>query len=266
MSTIIDARAVVSSKAELGNDVTIGPFTVVEAGAVIGDGTSVAANALVATGARIGKSCKLHHGVVVGHVPQDLKYGGEPTVCEVGDRTELREFCTLHRGTGEGGRTLVGSDCFLMAGAHVAHDCVVGDHVIMANCVLLGGHVEVGDWAIIGGGTPVHQWCHLGPHVMIGGGTIALKDVPPYALAGNKPLRFEGLNTIGLRRRGFAAATIAAIDRAYTHIYRSGLNVSQGIARIREDAELCNVAEVKVIMEFIGKCRRGIIGLPRSHD
>jgi UDP-N-acetylglucosamine acyltransferase len=152
-----------------------------------------------------------------------------------------------------------------MAGAHVAHDCVVGNHVIMANCVLLGGHVEVGDWAIVGGGTPVHQWCHVGPHAMIGGGLIALKDVPPYALAGNQPLRFEGLNSIGLRRRGFPAATIAALDRAYMLIYRSGLNVSQGIARIREDAELSAIPEVNVIVEFIGKCKRGIIGLPRSN-
>jgi len=136
---------------------------------VIGAGTSVAANALIASGARIGASCVIHHGAVVGHAPQDLKYANEPTVCEVGDRTVVREYATLHRGTGERGRTVIGADCFLMGYVHIAHDCHLGDRVIMANAAMLAGHVHVGDWVIIGGITPVHQFVHIGQHAMVGG-------------------------------------------------------------------------------------------------
>jgi len=264
MSIVIDPRAAVSPKARLGTNVSIGPFTTVEDGAEIGDGTTVAANALIGRGARVGKDCRIHHGAVVGHAPQDLKYAGEPTTCEIGDRTTVREYAALHRGTGEGGRTIIGKDCFLMAFTHVAHDCVLGDHVIMANAAMLAGHIQVEDWVTIGGITPVHQFVNIGCHAMIGGGLRVPKDVPPYILAGGEPLVFEGLNSIGLRRRGFSAAVIDALDRAYTLIYRSGLNVSQAVAKIREDNSLVAVPEVQHVIEFIGKSKRGILAAPRA--
>jgi UDP-N-acetylglucosamine acyltransferase len=263
MSTQIDPRSAVSAKAELGNDVSIGPFTVVEDGAVIGDGTSVASSALIATGARIGKECVIHHGAVVGHVPQDLKYANEPTTCEIGDRTIVREFAALHRGTAGHGRTRIGADCFLMGYVHIAHDCEVGSNVIMSNASMLAGHAVVEDWVIIGGGTPVHQFTRIGCHAMIGGGVRVPKDVPPYVLAGNQPLVFEGLNSIGLRRRGFTRETIDALDRAYQLIYRAGLNVSQALNAICADAALQTFPEVRHVVEFVRASKRGIIGAPR---
>ncbi len=264
MATYIDPRADVSPHAELGDNVRIGPFSVVEAGAVIGDGTMVAANALIARGARIGKDCQIHHGAIVGHVPQDLKYRDEPTTCEIGDRTVVREYATLHRGTGETGRTIIGSDNLLMGYVHIAHDCVLGNHIIMSNAAMLAGHVHVDDYAVIGGITPVHQFVRIGAHVMIGGGLRVPKDVPPYVRAAGEPLVFAGLNSIGLRRRGFSRETIEALDRAYTILYNSNLNVSQAVARIREDASLMQVAEVRYVVEFIVASKRGIISRQRN--
>jgi UDP-N-acetylglucosamine acyltransferase len=265
MSVTIDPRAAVSPKARLGTNVSIGPFAVVEEGAEVGDGTTIAANALIGRGARIGKECRIHHGAIVGHAPQDLKYAGEPTICEVGDRTTVREYATLHRGTGEAGRTQIGSDCFLMGYAHIAHDCIIGDHVIMANAAMLAGHCEVQDWVIIGGVTPVHQFVRIGRHAMIGGGLRVPKDVPPYVLAGSAPLAFEGLNAIGLRRRGFTPQAIEALDKAYTLIYRAKLNVSQALAAIRADAGLMAVEEVRCVVDFVAGSKRGIIAAPRLH-
>lgn len=262
--TNIDPRANVSPKAELANDVAVGPFTTIEAGAVIGENATIAANALIGRGARIGKGCKIHHGAVVGHAPQDLKYANEPTTCEIGDRTEVREYAVLHRGTGDGGRTIIGCDNYLMAFTHVAHDCVLGDHIIMSNAAMLAGHITIEDWVIIGGITPVHQFVHIGRHAMIGGGLRVPKDVPPFVLAGGAPLCFEGLNSIGLKRRGFPLETIRALDDAYTLIYRSKLNVSQAIGRIQEDERLMGFTEVQHVVEFVAGSQRGIIGAPRG--
>lgn len=263
MATFLDPRAAVNPKALLGDNVSVGPFSVVEAGAVLGDGTSVAANAFIATGARIGRECRIHHGAVIGHAPQDLKYAGEPTTCELGDRNVVREYATLHRGTGEGGRTIIGDDNFLMAYSHIAHDCVLGNKIIMANAASLAGHTDVEDYVIIGGLTPVHQFTRLGQHSMIGGGLRVGKDVPPYILAGGEPLTFEGLNSVGLRRRGFTRETIDALDRTYELVYRARLNVSQAVAAIEADPSLFGLPEVRVVLDFIRKSKRGIIPGPR---
>jgi UDP-N-acetylglucosamine acyltransferase len=265
MSVTIDPRAAVSPRAHLGTNVSIGPFTIVEDGAVIGDGTVIDAHALIATGARLGRDNRVHHGAVIGHAPQDLKYANEPTTCELGDRNTVREYAVLHRGTGDAGRTIIGSDNFFMAYAHIAHDCIIGSHVILANAAMLAGHIEIEDWVIIGGITPVHQFVHIGRHAMVGGGLRVSKDVPPYVLAGNEPLVFEGLNSIGLRRRGFSPQAIAALDEAYTLIYRSRLNVSQAVARIKSDVSLMNVKEVQDVLAFIGRSTRGILSGPRIH-
>jgi len=263
MSTSIDSRAQVGPRAHLGTNVSVGPWTIIEDGAVVGDGTSIAAHALIGCGARIGKDCRIHHGAVVGHVPQDLKYAGEETTCEIGDRTVIREYAAIHRGTGEGGRTIIGEDNFLMGYVHIAHDCILGSHIIMANAAMMAGHCVVDDWVTIGGITPIHQFVHIGRHAMIGGGLRVPKDVPPYVLAGSEPLVFEGLNAIGLRRRGFTPAAIDAIDRAYVLVYRSKLNVSQAVAAIKRDPSLAGVPEVGHILDFIAASKRGILAAPR---
>lgn len=176
---------------------------------------------------------------------------------EVGDRTMVREFVTLNRGTAETGKTVIGSDCMFMAYAHVAHDCVVGNNVILANCCALGGHVHMGNWVILGGLTPVHQFCAVGDHAMVGGGFRVVKDVPPYVLAGSEPLIFERVNVIGLRRRGFSEKAIESLDKTYRLIYRSSLNVSQAVARIQQEVE--PTPEVQAVLSFIAKSKRGII-------
>lgn len=265
MSINIDSAARVSPKAEIGAEVSIGPFTIVEDGAVVGDGTIVGANALIGKGARVGKACTIHHGAIVGHEPQDLKYAGEATTCEIGDRTVIREYATLHRGTADGGRTVIGSDCFIMGYVHIAHDCMLGNKVIMANAAMMAGHCKVEDYVTIGGITPIHQFVKIGCHAMIGGGLRVPKDVPPYVLAGQEPLVFQGLNSIGLRRRGFSQAVLSALDKAYILIYHSGMNVSQAVNRIKDDETLATVPEVQHVLAFIANSERGIIGGPRSH-
>jgi UDP-N-acetylglucosamine acyltransferase len=264
MAVTIDPRAQVSPRAQLGENVSIGPFTIVEDGVLIGDGTAIAANALIGPRTRIGKDCRIHHGAVVGHEPQDLKYAGEPTICEVGDRTVVREYATLHRGTGESGRTIIGSDCLLMGYVHIAHDCIIGNHVILANAVMIAGHSEVEDYATIGGITPIHQFVRVGQHSMIGGGLRVPKDVPPYILAGQEPLVYQGLNSVGLKRRGFTQETIAALDKAYVLLYNSNLNVSQAVAKIKEEQSFTKFKEVDSVLDFIARSKRGIIGGPRG--
>jgi UDP-N-acetylglucosamine acyltransferase len=259
MSVKIDPRAEVHPKAELGIGVTVGPFAVVEAGAVIGEGTAIASHAYVASGARIGRECVIHYGSVIGHAPQDLTYAGEPSTCEIGDRTIVREFATLHRGTGNTGRTLIGSDNLIMGYVHIAHDCIIGSHVILANAVMIAGHGEIQDYAVVGGMTPIHQFVRIGRHCMVGGGYRVSKDIPPFILAGQEPLVYEGLNIVGLRRRNFPPAVIQALERSYTLIYRSALNVSQAVTKIREDASLMSVAEVQQVVSFIELSKRGII-------
>lgn len=263
MSTNVDSRAQVSRKARLGVNVSIGPFTIVEDDVVIGDGTTIGPLAFIGNGARIGKECRIHHAATVSHAPQDLKYNNEPTTCELGDRNIVREYATIHRGTGEGGRTVIGDDNFLMGYIHVAHDCELGSHIIMSNAAMMAGHCVVEDYVTIGGITPIHQFVRIGCHSMIGGGLRVPKDVPPYTLAGGIPLVCEGLNSIGLRRRGFSAPTIDALDRAYALIYRSKLNISAGVARVKDDVSMMGIPEVRHVVEFISASKRGVIGGPR---
>jgi UDP-N-acetylglucosamine acyltransferase len=257
MPTSIDQRAIVSQKACLGDNVSVGPFTVIEDDVVIGDGCKIAANVLIANGARIGKNCVIHHAAVVSNAPQDLKYAGEETISEIGDNTVIREFVTIHRGTAETGKTVVGSDCLLMANVHIAHDVRVGNRCILANVVALGGHARLGDWVTIGGLTPVHQFVSVGSHVMIGGGFRATQDVPPYVLAGRDPLRYEGVNVIGLRRRGFTREQIDTIEKAYHVLYSAGLLFSEAIKKMENEFPRTN--EISLILDFLKSSSRGII-------
>lgn len=246
---LIDKLASVHPDANLAENVKVGPFTVIEAGAVLGSGTIVGPHAYITSFARIGENVKIHNGAVVGTNPQDLKFEGEDTTLEIGDRTVVREFATLNRGTNESGKTTIGSDTFIMAYAHVAHDCHIGNNVILANSVNLAGHVEIDDWAIIAGLVPVHQFTRIGKHVMISGGRRVLADVPPFVMAGGDPLIYKGLNVIGLRRRGFNPDERNDIKQFYKLLYRSGLNFSQAIERIKEEMSIDG--HVKEILEFV---------------
>ena len=257
MGVAIDPLALVSKKAQLGENVTIGPSAIIDDDVVIGDGSSVAPYAIIQHGTRLGKECRIASFAVVGGPPQDLKYKGEPTTLEVGDRCDIREYVTLNRGTVETGKTVIGNNCMFMANAHVAHDCIVGDYCILANSVPLAGHVTLDNWVIIGGLTPVHQFVHIGDHAMIGGGYRIAKDIPPFVRAGREPLVFEGLNSVGLRRRGFSPKSIDLIEKAYVLLYRSKLNVSQAIARIKEELE--QTPEIQNILNFVAGSKRGII-------
>lgn len=258
MATSIHPTAVVDVRADLDDGVEVGPFAVIEADVKIGKSCSIGPHAHIASGARLSAEVKVHTGAVLATVPQDLKFGNEVTTLEVGERTVIREYATLNRGTHDRWKTSVGSDCLVMAYAHVAHDCVIGNHCILANSVNLAGHVVLEDWVSLGGLVPVHQFVRIGQHSFVGGGYRVPKDVPPYILALGEPLTFGGLNSIGLSRRGFSPEAMMPIKRAYKMLFKSNLNVSQALAKIRENGEL--TLEVRNVVEFVEKSERGIIG------
>ncbi len=230
---------------------------IIEDNVVIGDGTEIKSSAVIKSGARIGKDCRIFQSAVVSEIPQDLKFEGESTLLEIGDRTTVREFCTLNRGTSELGKSSIGNDCLLMAYVHIAHDCIVGDKSILANGVQLAGHASIGYHVTIGGMTPVHQFCNVGDHAFVGGGYRVVQDVPPYILATGEPLKFAGVNNVGLRRRGFSAESRMNIKRAYKKIFYSDLNTSQAIESIKSDVD--QTEEVKTILNFIENSNRGLI-------
>ncbi|HWP35406.1 MAG TPA: acyl-ACP--UDP-N-acetylglucosamine O-acyltransferase [Thermodesulfobacteriota bacterium] len=256
---MIHPSAIVDPKAELGRDVEIGPYAIVGPGVVVGDGTVLMAHAVVERFTRIGRGCRIHPFAVLGGAPQDLKYKGEETWLEVGDETVVREAATLNRGTAGGrGRTVVGRRCLLMAYSHVAHDCVVGDQVVLANAATLAGHVTVEEHAILGGLAAVQQFVRIGAHAFVGGTSGVNQDVPPYCLVSGSPAALHGLNLVGLKRRGFPEETIRALKRAYQTIFRNGLTLARALEQVR--AELGAVPEVRRLADFIeastiGVCR-----------
>ncbi len=252
----IAATAVVDHRAELAADVEVGPYAIIGPNVRIGAGSTVGAHAYLDGYTEIGRDCRVFPHAVVGTPPQDLKYRGERSLLRIGDRTVIREFATLNPATAEGQATVVGSDCLLMAYSHVAHNCVLGDFVIMANAVNLAGHVTVGDYAIIGGVTPVHQFVRIGAHAFVGGGSRIPQDVAPYVkVAGNPPEAF-GLNAVGLARRGFTPETLAALKQAYRIFFRSKLGVADAAARVREEVPL--LPEVRILMDFVLTSERGV--------
>ncbi len=252
----IHSTALVHDLAELGTGVTVGPGTIIGPGAVVGDGTEIGSNVLIERNTVIGRDCRIFHGAVLGTEPQDLKYEGEDTRLVVGDRTTIREYGTLNRGTRASGRTVVGSDCLLMAYVHVAHDCHIGDHVILSNAVNMGGHTTIGDWAIVGGLTAIHQFVRIGPHAFVGGASRVPKDIAPYVRCAGNPLAMAGLNSVGLRRRGFSEETRVALKRAYRLFFNSPYNVSQALARAR--SELTLTPEVQAFITFFEESERGV--------
>ncbi|HRF86333.1 MAG: acyl-ACP--UDP-N-acetylglucosamine O-acyltransferase [Muribaculaceae bacterium] len=249
--------AYIHPAAKIAPSVVIDPFVTIDANVEIGEGTRIGSNVTIMEGARIGKNCRIFPGAVIGAVPQDLKFRGEDTTAVVGDNTTIRECVTINRGTAAKGKTVVGSNCLLMAYSHIAHDCIVGDNVIVANSSQLAGEVIVDNFAIIGGGTLVHQFCHIGAHVMIQGGALINKDIPPYVKAAREPISYVGVNSIGLRRRNFSNEAIREIQDIYRYLYLSRMNVSDALDAI--EAELPATRERDEILLFIRNAKRGII-------
>ena len=249
--------AYIHPSAKIHPSVVIDPFVTIEENVEIGEGTRIGSIVTIMAGARIGKHCTIFPGAVISAVPQDLKFQGEETLAIIGDNTTIRECVTINRGTAAKSRTVVGSNCLIMAYCHVAHDCVVGDNVIMSNATQLAGEVVVDNYAVIGGGTLVHQFCHIGPHVMVQGGALVNKDIPPFVKAAREPIAYAGVNSIGLRRREFSSETIREIQEIYRYLYLSGLNNSDAVERI--EAELPATKERDEIILFVRNAKRGII-------
>jgi len=249
--------AYIHPDAKIAPSVVIDPFVTIDKNVIIGEGTRICSNVTILEGTRIGKNCTIFPGAVIGAIPQDLKFAGEETTAEIGDNTTIREFVTINRGTAAKGKTTVQNNCLIMAYCHIAHDCTVGNNVIMSNSCQLAGEVELDEWAILGGGTLVHQFSHIGSHVMLQGGSHVNKDVPPYIKAAREPISYCGVNSIGLRRRSFSNEQIRDIQEIYRYLYQSGLNNSDAIERI--EAELPATKERDEIILFIRNSPRGII-------
>jgi UDP-N-acetylglucosamine acyltransferase len=241
----------------IGSNVTIDPFTVIHEDVEIGEGTWIGSNVTIFPGARIGKNVRIFPGAVISAIPQDLKFGGEVTTAVIGDYTTIRECVTINRGTSDRMKTVIGQHCLIMAYVHVAHDCVIGDHCILANSVQMAGHVNLGDYAIIGGSSAVHQFANIGRHVMISGGSLVRKDVPPFTKSGREPLSYAGINSIGLKRRGFTDELIAEIQDVYRYVYLKGLNNQDAITQI--EANIQASPERDEIIAFIKNSERGIM-------
>ena len=249
--------SIISKKAQIGKNVSIGPYCIIEDNVIIGDNTKIDSHTIIKEYTEIGKNCNIFSHCVIGEIPQDKKYDGEKSHLIIGDNNTIREFCTLNRGTGESGLTKIGDNCLFMAYVHVAHDCILGNDIILANGVQLGGHVTIDNYGIVGGMTPVHQFCKIGMHAFIGGGLRVVQDVPPYIIANGEPLKFSGINILGLRRRKFSSNERDNIKKAYKLIYNSNFNISQAIEEIESTF---NIDEsIKDIIGFIKSSTRGLI-------
>ena len=258
MAVAVHETAIVDPSAELCAGVEIGPFAIIGPGVTIGANTRIGPRVLVERDTTVGAHCRIANGAVLGTDPQDLKYEGETTFLEVGDRTVIREFATLNRGTAASGRTVVGSDCLLMAYSHIAHDCELGNHVIVSNATNMAGHVTIEDWTIISGLVAIHQFVRIGAHAFVGGGSRIPQDVPPYCrVVGNPSPKLYGLNTVGLERRGFSTDVRRRLKKVYRVLFQSNLNLSQAIAQVEADPTLMD-PEVGYFLDFIRKSKRGI--------
>ncbi len=254
---MIQPLAYVHPSAKIADNVVIDPFVTIHADVEIAEGTHVMSGAVIFRGTRIGKNCKIFPGASIGAIPQDLKFDGEETQTIIGNNTTIREYVTINKGTNASGATKVGNNVLLMAYVHLAHDCVVEDHCILANSVQVAGHVTIGEWAILGGAALVHQFVHIGKHVMISGGSLVRKDVPPYTKAAREPLAYEGINSVGLRRRGFANDKIAEIQDIYRTLFVKSSNTAKALKLVQ--ASFAPSPERDEILAFIQESDRGIM-------
>jgi UDP-N-acetylglucosamine acyltransferase len=253
--TQIHPQAIVDEGAALGEGVRVEPFAVIHHSVSIGARTVIMSGAVILPHSTIGSDCVIYPGAVIGADPQDLRFDNRITYTTIGDRTTIRECVTVNRGS-HSDNTSVGNDCLIMAYSHIAHDCTVGNNVVIANASQLGGHVEIGDWAILGGVSKVHQFCKVGAHAMIAADAMVTKDVVPYALTGRSPVKIEGVNKVGLRRRGFSTTLIDQIDAFYSVIFFSGHNMTDGLAKY--EAEHTDIApEIQSVIDFIRQSKRG---------
>jgi UDP-N-acetylglucosamine acyltransferase len=249
--------ALISSKAEIGQNVKVGAYSIIEDDVIIGDGCEIDTSVSIKSGSRLGKNIKISHGAAIGGPPQDLKYAGEKTEVWIGDNTVIREFVTMNRGTTAHWKSEIGKNCLFMAYSHVAHDTVVGDNVILANSVQMGGHVTIGNWAILGGASSVHQFCKVGEHCMIGGGFRITRDAMPFTMVAGYPVKCMGLNLIGLKRRGFPSQTINTLKTLLRFLMSRRMTTAQIFERI--DKEVEKIPEVLRVLDFIEKSERGVI-------
>jgi UDP-N-acetylglucosamine acyltransferase len=249
--------AYVHPGAKIAKNVVIEPFTTIHNNVIIGEGTWIGSNVTIMEGARIGKNCSIFPGSVISAIPQDKKFNDEETTTEIGDNTTIRECVTINRGTSDRMRTIIGKNCWIMAYCHIAHDCIVGDNCIFSNNSTLAGHVNVGDFAILAGMSAVQQYCSIGSHAFVTGGSLVRKDVPPFVKAGREPLSYVGINSIGLRRRGFTTEKIREIQDIFRILYQKNYNNSQAVSII--EAEMQASAERDEILEFIKNSQRGIM-------
>lgn len=249
--------AYVHPGAKIAKNVVIEPFTTIHNNVVIGEGTWIGSNVTIMEGARIGKNCSIFPGAVISAVPQDKKFNDEETTTEIGDNTTIRECVTINRGTTDRMKTVIGKNCWIMAYCHIAHDCVVGDNCVFSNNSTLAGHINVGDYVILAGMAAIQQYCSIGNHAFVTGGSMVRKDVPPFVKAGREPLSYVGINSIGLRRRGFNVEKIREIQDIYRILYQKNYNNSQAVAII--EAEMQATAERDEILEFIKNSQRGIM-------
>jgi len=256
VETRIHPSAIVDPDAELGQGVEVGPWSILGPRVKIGDGTRIGPHVLVERDTTIGADCQLHQGAVLGTDPQDLKYRGEDTVLIVGDRTVIREYATLNRGTADLLQTMVGDDCLLMAYSHIAHDCQIGNNVVISNAVNMGGHVFIEDWAIVGGLTAIHQFVRIGAHAFVGGASRTAQDVPPYTKAAGSPFKLYGLNSVGLERRGFSTEVRQALKKVYRMVFQSSVPLSLGLEKAEAEAE--DFPEVRHFLSFIRNSERGV--------
>lgn len=254
---MIQPLAYIHPEAKLAASVVVEPFAVIHKNVEIGEGSWIGSHAVIMEGARIGKNVKVFPGAVISSVPQDLKFEGEETIAVIGDNTVVRECVTISRGTKDKYKTVVGANCLLMAYVHVAHDCIIGDNCIIANSVQLAGHVEVDDWVVIGGSSAVHQFVKIGAHAMISGGSLVRKDVPPFVKAAREPLSYAGINSIGLRRRGFNSEQISQVQEIYRILYLSGVNNTTAMDKI--EMEFAASDERDLILNFFRNSERGMM-------
>jgi len=249
--------AYIHPQAKIATNVVVEPFTTIHNNVIIGSGTWIGSNVTIMEGARIGKNCRIFPGAVISAIPQDLKFEGEDSLAIIGDNTTIRECVTVNRGTKALGQTKIGDNCLIMATTHVAHDCIIGNNCILANGSIIAGHVTIGDYAILSGLVAVHQFIHIGEHSMVSGGSLVRKDVPPYSKAGKEPLSFIGINSIGLRRRGFTTEKIREIQDIYRILYQKNYNTTQALEKI--EAEMEATKERDQIILFIKNSQRGIM-------
>jgi UDP-N-acetylglucosamine acyltransferase len=253
---MISKLAQVDARAKIGENVEIGPFTTVYGNVEIGDNTWIGPNVTIMDGARIGKNCKIFPGAVISAIPQDLKFVGEETTVEIGDFTTIRECCTLNRGTADRHTTKVGSHCLLMAYVHLAHDAFVGNHCVIANSANIAGHVTIGDWVVIEGVVAIQQFVEVGDHAFVAGGSLVRKNVPPFIKVAREPLSYIGVNSIGLRRRGYTDEQVKRLEDIYRALFVYNSNQAQGVLEIEKMEES---PEQKTVLEFISRSEKGIV-------